>query len=734
MVIKGSVEDIIFHNEENGYTVIMLDVENEPVTLTGSFVNVTEGMFITAEGEFKNGKYGEQFVATKIEISSPTDLDSITRFLASGIIKGIGEKTAMLITNEFGEETLSVIENEPYRLAEIKGISENKAVKIASSYKEIKGMQNMLISLQKYDIGTKMAVKIFKVHGDKTYEIVTKKPYSLVETVQGIGFRTADMIASKVNIEPESVERIRAGIIYILKDVIIASGSTFAFLETLKGKIYELLNIRSTELDEKIEQILLELDIEDVVKRFNVNGVQAVSFKKYYDYEKEIAEKLINLKENVSPLHLDLKQNIEEYESVNKLKLHKTQKEAIEKAVFNGVFVLTGGPGTGKTTIVNCIVSILEKRGLNIELTAPTGRASKRLSLLTEREAKTVHRLLGSEFDGENITFKHNRYNKLKADVVILDEASMMDVFLMRSLLVALKENARLILVGDKDQLPSVSAGNILSDIIESGKIDVTSLTEIYRQEKDSLITINAHKINKGEMPIIDNKNADFFFTRAINTLNARQNVLTMYTERIPKFKGISSKDIQVLSPTKKGELGTNALNTMLQDSVNPKKSGVNECTIGETIFREGDKVIHTVNNYELSYKEYVNGMVIDGQGIFNGDIGYINKIDNKSMTLQVVFEDGKVAVYSFGDAKELSLAYAISVHKSQGSEFDVVILVAMKGYKNLFTKNLLYTAVTRAKSMIVIISSLDTIKYMVENNYIEKRYSLLKDFLISYE
>lgn len=726
MEIRGIVEYIIFHNAENGYTVMIIDFDGEPVTLTGSFANPCVGIDVVAKGEFISSKYGKQFKAELISIPHPTSPESIINFLSSGLIKGIGKVTARNIVDTFKEDTLDIVENHPEVLTKIKGISKKKAVEIANSYRNVKAMQDVIMLLSDYNLSTNMAIKIYNHYQSNAKEIILKNPYKLVEDIEGIGFSSADSIASKMGFTSDNDLRIRAGIIHILNRVTFSSGSTFVLRDELINKVCELLGLNNEESWLKINQVLLNLKSLNIIHCFKQNDDEAVALIECYESEKIIAERLLALSRNKSSIMLDIETDIKEFERVNGIELHEKQKEAVIKAINSGVIVITGGPGTGKTTIIKLIVSILSKHRYDVSLVAPTGRASKKLSLATEKDAKTIHRLLGCEYSAGTPTFAFNKFNKLKTDVVIVDEVSMIDVFLMCSLVQAMRDGARIIMVGDKDQLPSVGAGNILRDIILSDRYEVVYLSRIYRQNDESLIITNAHRINNGEFPIIDNKSNDFFFLEKTDQSDILNNVLTMFQKRIPEFKGVSMNSIQILAPVKKGIIGTLNINSKVQELINPKSILSEEIENDGEFLRVGDRVIHTQNNYQITWHEYVSGFENKGEGVFNGDIGFIQSIDKKARTLVVEFEDGRIAEYTFTDAKQLALAYAISIHKSQGCEFDVVILPLSRGYKDLYTRNLLYTAITRAKKMLVIISDKHTLSSMINNDFVKRRDSML--------
>lgn len=726
--ISGSVENIIFRNEENGYSVVEIDSGGQPVTCVGNFPVLLEGQNLEITGEFKTGKYGVQFNCTLIKYSAPTSPESIARYLASGLIKGVGPATASAIVDKFGTNTLEIIEQQPALLATIKGITIKKAGEIASSLIKLKEIQSAVMFLQQYNVTVNTALKIYKVYGEDTENKLKANPYRLVEDIEGIGFLTADKIAVNMGVERLSEFRLRAGLIHGLKQSAESMGSTFIPKDDLISYSIKLLSIDETESLNLIDNIIDNLKIEDQIKTFSFDGRECLMLTVYHNIENAIAVKLIKLKNFCLPLTDDLSENIERYQKQYNIVLHSVQVEAVKKACESGVAVITGGPGTGKTTIIKCILSIFREQRLKVLLAAPTGRAAKRLSESTGAEAKTIHRLLDIDFKNGGGYFTYNENTRLDADVVIIDEVSMVDSFLFNSLVKSLNDGSKLILVGDKDQLPSVGAGNVLSEIISSKCIDVVSLKEIYRQGDGSLIVVNAHAINRGEMPNLDVKNSDFFFTEKRNPEDILNTVISLCTERLPSFAKVSPCDIQVLTPMKKGVSGVANINKSLQAIINPPARHKSEFKYEDRIFRVGDKVMQTVNNYRLEWVKESKHFGT-GEGVFNGDIGYIKDI-NGALELTVEFEDGRIASYSISEVGELTLAYAISVHKSQGCEFDVVVLPLSGGPPTLLTRNLLYTAITRAKKMVVIVGAKYNVNGMVKNNYTQNRYSMLAEFL----
>ena len=730
MKIIGTVENIIFRNDENMYTVLELETEDTPVTATGIFPALSEGETIELEGEFKESKYGLQFVAENFKSIGFANIDAIAKFLAGGLFKGVGEMTARLITAKFKENTFDVIEKTPERLEEVRGVSKAKAVEIANSYRNVIGMREAVIYLTEKGLTFNLALKIFNVYKNHTISTIKRNPYKLVEDIDGVGFRTADEVAGKLGIEKNSDFRIRAGFMYVMKEISNREGSTALPFVDLVTRGASMLGINLSELQDKFEKIMADLILERLVVTFDRDDEKFVALSINYHMEKNLATLLKDIDKNASELFADGRKDIENFEKKEKIILHETQKLAVLSALKSGVTVITGGPGTGKTTIIKCIMHIFNKLNNKIALVAPTGRASKRLSEATGRDASTIHRLLDLDYKNGKGHFTFNSETKLEFNLLIVDEVSMTDVFVMRSLLSAVKFGARVILVGDKDQLPSVGAGNVLSDILQSELFETVMLTEVYRQGKESLIITNAHLINQGQMPDLTVKNSDFFYSRISNQDEMQKRILEMVTETLPKFSKTASKDIQLLLPTKKGIIGVNNLNIALQKGINPKSANKNEVEIGFTLFREGDKVMQTMNNYQLEWVKEEGDDVQFGTGVFNGDIGEVISIDNKTGEIKVLFDDGRNILYSKTEAGDLVLSYAISIHKSQGSEFDVIIIPVTAGSPQLFTRNLLYTAITRAKKMVVLMGDANNIKRMINNNYIEKRYTMLLGFL----
>ncbi len=736
MELQGIIEEIIFRNEDNGYTVAVLSHNengfDEYTTIVGTLSDAKVGQCYKLNGKIVNSKYGEQFAFSTAEVIYPNTLSGIKKYLSSGLIKGVGPVTAGLIVNEFKKDTLTVIEYCPEKLAKIRGISIKKAIAISEAFNEIKKMQNSVMFLQSYNISTNMAIKIFNNYGDKTIEYVKSNPYRLVEDVDGIGFLTADNIAKSMGIASNSQFRIRAGIIHTITDNCEKNGNTFVYKKQLLEAVSTLLGLNLESNSDKIVEVLDDMGYDKTISMFmSKNGQEIVMLSRMYFTESSVAQKLSLLNLTASSNNSDYSTAIAFFEKLNNITFDEQQRNAIDVSLKSGVSVITGGPGTGKTTIIKCILNILEQNNNKVMLLAPTGRASKRLSESTGREAKTIHRGLELNFRGGGSTFVYNEQNPLNVDAVVVDEVSMVDVLLMNSLLKALPSDCKLILVGDKDQLPSVGAGNVLGDILDSGIIKVSYLTKIFRQDEKSLIVSNAHLINDGEMPCIDNSSRDFFFESHEDSVEIKDAIINLVTSRLPNFAKIDASKIQVLAPLKAGASGTINLNMSLQEKINPLVRGKQELVVGKTIFREGDKVMQTVNNYDLIWTKQNGLLSEEGSGVFNGDIGYITKIHQGSGETEVVFEDGRVCNYERTDIGELSLAYAITIHKSQGSEFDVVVIPIISGPSIILTRNLIYTAITRAKKMVVLVGSKKYLRRMISNNYTVVRQTMLKDFLL---
>lgn len=732
MALIGTIEDIVFRNDENGYTVAKLEKDGSLVTVVGKFIDVQIGANVTLEGKFEKSKFGIQYAFTSYELTMPKTIAGIEKYLGSGLIRGVGPITAKHIVEHFGKETLEVLEYTPEKLSQIKGISEKKAIEIGFSYREHKEVQNTIMFLQSYNISTNMALKIYNVYREKTTDIVKNNPYKLIEDIDGIGFTTADRIAKNIGIPEDSEFRVRAGLIHVLKLSCEKNGNTYLPKNMLYGEASKALGLEYEEHQELFDKTFDTLCLDKTCVTLWLENTEIVMLSRYYYYENSIAQKLTWLKNCSKSEDVDIDDEIENFQQRNKIHLHEEQIKAIKGAIGNGVYVITGGPGTGKTTIIKCILEILENMQKKVSLVAPTGRASKRMSDSTGREAKTIHRLLEvNVIKTSESYFIHNETNPLKTDAVIVDEVSMVDAALMCNLLKALPRDCKLILVGDKDQLPSVGAGNVLADILASNTIPYCMLTKIFRQGEKSLIITNAHLINDGKMPLIDNTSMDFFFESKNEPETIKDTIVNLVTNRLPKFLKVEPKEIQVLAPMKAGVCGIENLNRTLQEKINPPSPTKPQIEVGQTIFRLGDKVMQITNNYDLNWKKQGKFAMEEGQGVFNGDIGYITIIDSNSGEVNVEFEDGRNCLYTRPDLSDLSLSYAITIHKSQGSEFDTVIIPAIAGPSIILTRNLIYTAVTRAKKMVVIVGGKQYLKRMVSNKYTATRFTLLKKLLI---
>ncbi len=732
MRIEGNVEDIIFRNMDTGYTVMNVESKGELITCVGKAVSVNVGENVSLTGEYvTNAKFGDQFSFDSIDVVEPRTKDAIFKYLSSGLIRGVGPVTAHAIVDKFGEDTLSIMEYAPEKLSEVRGISHRKAIEIGEYFADIKRMQNAVIFLQQYDITSNLAVKIYNVYKDKTVDTVSANPYQMVEDIDGIGFLSADKIAVKMGIEPDSPFRMRAAILHVLSDNSEKCGHTFLPRESLYLQVRDLLSLDDEIANALFDNEIERLQIENSVKCFTSKGEACVCTTLFYIMESGIASKLaMSMMSNVEG-SLDVDREIEEYQRINSISLHETQKDAIRQALKNQVTIITGGPGTGKTTIVRCILQAFRNITRKIFLLAPTGRASKRLSEACSYKASTIHRALEVSFKGEGgVRFNYNEKNKLMADVVIVDEMSMVDVSLFYSLLRALPSTCKLILVGDKDQLPSVGAGNVLHDLISCGHIPCVKLTHIYRQDNNSLIVLNAHAINDGKMPDLSNHSSDFFYENKPELADMADCVVNLVTMRLPKFLSCEPTDIQVLCPMKSGLCGVDNLNKRLQAIINPPKLNKTEIEFDTRTLREGDKVMQVVNNYDLEWRKSQEKFDEHGQGVFNGDIGRITHIDTQTGETTVLFDDDRECVYSRIDAHELYSCYSMTIHKSQGSEFDAVVIPVVAGSPQIVTRNLLYTAVTRAKKLVVLVGPKKNIARMIYNDYTAGRFSMLAELI----
>ena len=731
--VKGTIADIRFRNEENGYTVATVETDNDVAVVVGVFPPVGIGSYITAEGSFvEHSRFGRQLKADSVRLTRPDTLYGTMRFLGSGLIKGVGQVTAKAIVDRFGGDTLSVIENSPDKLAEIKGISESKAMSIYNGYCSLKKMQNTIMFLQGYGVSVNLALKIYNVYKEATEDVLSKNPYKLIDDVDGVGFATADKVAHSLGIAKDSVFRVRAGVVYTLGESGEKSGNTFLFYDDLKEKTRALLDVDLPTLEKSFDEVLEALQLGLMVSVIESRGKKAVALTKYLNVEKSCAARLVKLNHEVYGLTHNFDTLIDEFERLNGLKFHEGQRKAILSAAENGVSVITGGPGTGKTTIVKCICGLFMAHGLKVELAAPTGRAAKRMSEATGREARTIHRLLElsgmQEESSAEAHFARNRANPLEADVIIIDEMSMVDIQLMQSLLEAAAPGTRLILVGDRDQLPSVGPGNVLKDIIQSGRFHVVRLTRIFRQAEASDIILNAHRINRGEPVDVTARSRDFLFIRRPDANAIINAAISLICRKLPDYLGISMNEIQVIAPMRKGALGVERLNKILQEYLNPPSPDKAEKECPQCVFREGDKVMQIKNDYQLEWEtKGLYGIAADrGSGVFNGDIGVIRQINSFAEELTVEFDEGRMVTYEFSGLDELELAYAITIHKSQGSEYPAVVIPLLSGPRMLMTRNLLYTAVTRARSCVCVVGLPETFLAMEENETEQRRYSSL--------
>lgn len=727
--VTGYVEHIVFRNEENGYTVFHLENEDGEVTCVGNLNFITEGEMLELEGEYVNHSvYGNQLKVSAYRVKEPEDLVSIERYLGSGAIKGIGQTMASRIVKKFREDTFRIIEEEPERLAEIKGISERKAMEIASQMEEKKDMRKSMIYLQKYGISTKLAAKIYQRYGMKVHQILEENPYRLADDIEGVGFRTADEIAARIGIHTDSDYRIRSGLFYILQQA-VAEGHIYLPEELLLRRAKVLLGIEI----EDIEKYIMDLCMERKTVMKEKDGKVIVYPAHYYYMELNTAKMLNDLDIDCQMPEDMMEKKLRAVEEKEKIELDPLQHKAVIESIKHGLLILTGGPGTGKTTTINTMIQFFESEGLSILLAAPTGRAAKRMTEATGYEAQTIHRLLevnGNPEEESTGGFLRNRENPLEADVIIIDEMSMVDLNLMHALLSAVVQGTRLILVGDVDQLPSVGPGSVLKDIISSERFHVVTLTKIFRQAGESDIIMNAHKINAGEPVELNKKSRDFFFVKCDEADTIIGGIIALIQRKLPQYVQAHPNEIQVMTPTRKGLLGVERMNVILQKYLNPADEKKTEREINGRLFREGDKVMQIKNNYQLEWEICTRfGLTVDkGMGVFNGDMGVISEINEYKETVEVEYDEGRKVKYGFDMVDELELAYAITVHKSQGSEYPAVILPLLPGPKLLYNRNLLYTAVTRAKKCLTIIGSDTTFQEMIRNKSEQERYTSLAE------
>ena len=724
--IQGAIYEVVFRNEQNGYTVLELEDNKELHTLVGYFSFVNIGETIKAYGKWvQHPDYGKQFKVDTYTTVTPATLNGIEKYLASGLISGIGPHTARKLVEKFGLDTLDIIQYNPDRLLEVEGIGQKKAAKIFEAFQEQKELRDIMVFLEQYGIGPTYAVRIYKTYGKDTISEIRENPYKLADDIFGIGFKMADKVALSMGISKDSEYRIASGTRYVLGQY-HGNGHSYVPQEELVRASAVILGVD----DAQVQDILVKLFIDKKIVVDNIGDERVVYAVPFFRAESGTARRLTQLLYyGIPPLDTDIDSDISAIEREEGIELAENQRNAVREAVSKGILVITGGPGTGKTTTIKTIITLFEKKGLKVLLAAPTGRAAKRMQEATGRDAKTIHRLLeyGYGESDEEAFFQKNEDSPLECDAIIIDEVSMIDILLMNNLLKAIAEGTRIILVGDVDQLPSVGPGNVLRDIIESGVIPVVRLNEIFRQAESSMIVVNAHKINKGEVPVISSKNSDFFFIRQEKQEDIVATILELCSKRLPKFTGLDFYEgIQVLSPMKKGICGVLNLNKELQKTLNPKDNRKNEKVYREIIFRLGDKVMQIKNNYNMKWQS-ITDFEKEGEGVFNGDLGTIVKIDNEDQCIEVVFDGERMVKYDFSMLDELEHAYALTVHKSQGSEFPVLVMPLTFGPPMLLTRNLLYTALTRAKSMVVMVGNEKYLMQMINNNHITRRHSGLK-------
>ena len=742
-ILKGYVEHIIYQNSANGYTVMNLVSDEEEITCVGTFGTLEAGEMVELTGEYtEHVLYGRQFKADSVRVLPPEDVVSIRRYLGSGAIKGIGEALADRIVRKFGEDTFRIMEEEPERLVEVKGISERIARQIAVQMEDKKELREAMIFLQRYGISNTLAVKIYDTYGARLYVVLEENPYRLAEDITGVGFKIADEIAAKVGIHTDSDYRIRSGILYVLLQG-AQEGNVYLPMELLLQRTAELLGLTVEQIEPQIMNLMMDKKL--VIKE--KDGQKAVYAMSYYYAELNCARMLHDL--NVSmgegggkndgllpAEEQKLEERIRELEKRERIELDDLQRKAVLESIKNGLLILSGGPGTGKTTTINTMIQYFEEEGQDILLAAPTGRAAKRMTEATGYEAKTIHRLLElggpgeTDYTNTKVAFERNEENPLEADVLIIDEMSMVDIHLFQSLLKAVTVGTRLIMVGDVNQLPSVGPGQVLRDLIDSGCFPVIMLQKIFRQAGESDIVVNAHRIRQGQEIRMDNKSRDFFFLPRNDVNVIYKHMVQLVTEKLPRYVNATPFDIQVLTPMRKGVLGVETLNQILQEYVNPPAPGKAEHECGGTLFRQGDKVMQIKNNYRLEWEVVSKyGIPIDkGLGVFNGDMGTIREIDEYSQSVTVEYDEGKRVTYPFSDMDEVELAYAVTIHKSQGSEYPAVIMPLLGGPKMLMNRNLLYTGVTRARDCVTILGSADTVMQMIRNENEQKRFSGLAD------
>ena len=728
--VTGYVGHIVFRNEENGYTVFHLENDDGEVTCVGNFNFINEGEMLELTGEYVNHNvYGTQLKVASHVVKEPEDLVSIERYLGSGAVKGVGAALAGRIVRKFKEDTFRIIEEEPERLAEVKGISERKAREIAEQVEGKKDMRKAMIYLQKYGISTRLAAKIYQYYGMRVYKILEENPYQLADNIEGVGFKTADEIAARIGIHTDSDYRIKSGLFYTLQQA-VGEGHIYLPEEVLVRRAGELLGVEIRDISKHVMDLCIE---KKTVMKEGGDGLRIYPAHYYY-LELNAAKMLHDLNIDCEMPEDMMERRLKKVEETEQIELDVMQHRAVIESIKHGLLVLTGGPGTGKTTTINTMIRFFESEGMSILLAAPTGRAAKRMTEATGYEAQTIHRLLEVNVNPEETDsaggFMRNRQNPLEADVIIIDEMSMVDLPLMHALLSAVVPGTRLVLVGDVDQLPSVGPGSVLKDIITSDCFPVVTLTRIFRQAGESDIVVNAHKINAGEPVCLDNKSRDFFFLRRQDADTIIGVTIMLIQKKLPRYVGAEPGEIQVMTPTRKGLLGVERLNTILQRYLNPQDPKKTEKEINGRLFREGDKVMQIKNNYQLEWEVTTKfGLAVDkGAGVFNGDMGVITEINQYTETIEVEFDEARRVKYGFDAAEELELAYAITVHKSQGSEYPAVIIPLLQGPRLLYNRNLLYTAVTRAKKCLTIIGSDTVFQEMIQNKNEQARYTSLAE------
>ncbi|MBS5400074.1 MAG: ATP-dependent RecD-like DNA helicase [Lachnospiraceae bacterium] len=728
--VTGYVGHIVFRNEENGYTVFHLENDDGEVTCVGNFNFINEGEMLELTGEYVNHNvYGTQLKVASHVVKEPEDLVSIERYLGSGAVKGVGAALAGRIVRKFKEDTFRIIEEEPERLAEVKGISERKAREIAEQVEGKKDMRKAMIYLQKYGISTRLAAKIYQYYGMRVYKVLEENPYQLADNIEGVGFKTADEIAARIGIHTDSDYRIKSGLFYTLQQA-VGEGHIYLPEEVLVRRAGELLGVEIRDISKHVMDLCIE---KKTVMKEGGDGLRIYPAHYYY-LELNTAKMLHDLNIDCEMPEDMMERRLKKVEETEQIELDVMQHRAVIESIKHGLLVLTGGPGTGKTTTINTMIRFFESEGMSILLAAPTGRAAKRMTEATGYEAQTIHRLLEVNVNPEETDsaggFMRNRQNPLEADVIIIDEMSMVDLPLMHALLSAVVPGTRLVLVGDVDQLPSVGPGSVLKDIITSDCFPVVTLTRIFRQAGESDIVVNAHKINAGEPVVLDNKSRDFFFLRRQDADTIIGVTIMLIQKKLPRYVGAEPGEIQVMTPTRKGLLGVERLNTILQRYLNPQDPKKAEKEINGRLFREGDKVMQIKNNYQLEWEVTTKfGLAVDkGAGVFNGDMGVITEINQYTETIEVEFDEARRVKYGFDAVEELELAYAITVHKSQGSEYPAVIIPLLQGPRLLYNRNLLYTAVTRAKKCLTIIGSDTVFQEMIQNKNEQARYTSLAE------